>query len=212
MGTIQEAYKWMLTPIKERNLRGNLKTRWENTRISLNNGNWMEAISDMLIKQEIAYAQWLPFHLRETLESWYWREDQRDYPLEKLWGDFCRFHYLPRLVTYSVLVGTVHGGIRSKEYFGYAEGKEDGQYSGLVFGKDGRVYFDDPASSCIPKWPPSRWKKNKNKKAMTEMVAMGVTTARMEETKAMEEAKTVEMAAKAMKNKKKPNAASTARL
>jgi hypothetical protein len=43
----------------------------------------------------------------------------------------------------TVLRDTIAAGIESKDFFGYAAGKEADRYTGLIFGKTGTVYIDE---------------------------------------------------------------------
>jgi len=71
------------------------------------------------------------------------KDDCQDQSIQSLWNDFCRYLYLPRLADSDVLKDTIEAGITTQDFFGYASGKENDRYLGLIFGKSGTVYVDD---------------------------------------------------------------------
>lgn len=87
-------------------------------------------------------TKWSPLYLNSCLDMWYWRGDRQEVLLSALWDDFCSYPYLPRLLDAKVLCSTVGDGVRTKDYFGYADGKEGDRYLGLLFGRQGTVHMD----------------------------------------------------------------------
>ncbi|WP_457573181.1 ATP-binding protein [Desulfolithobacter sp.] len=142
-GALVEAYKWILAPYQEADTRGGVtRLDWEEAKVTAGDANMAGAIAQVLVDNEMLIRQWSPFHLKNELEKWYFRNGRQDIGLLQLWNDFCRYPYLPRLVQSDVLQRTIVEGIRSKDFFAYATGKEEDRYLGLVFGSEGSVYLD----------------------------------------------------------------------
>ena len=143
-GVIDEAYKWILAPYDEPDKKShNFKRHWEEQSVPVTDQNKVEAIVRTLTEQELLIPQWAPPHLKDVLETWYWKEDRRECSLLQLWTDFCQYPYLPRLLESSVLQNTVADAIESRDFFGYATGKDGDRYTGLRFGSAGAVYVDE---------------------------------------------------------------------
>lgn len=143
-GAIVEAYKWILAPYQEPSSKGGVsKLEWETEKVTATTSNMVSAIAQVLAENEMLISSWSPFHLKNELQKWYFKDDGHDYSLLNLWNDFCRYPYLPRLVDSSVLQETVAEGIKGTDFFGYASGKEGDRYLGLVFGSSANVYLDD---------------------------------------------------------------------
>ena len=92
-----------------------------------------------------------PFHLKAVLDTWYWKEGVSDINLNRLWEDFCRYPYFSRLLSEDVLRQTVAAGMASRDFFGYASGKEGDKYLGLCLGTPGTVYLDADSLVVNPK-------------------------------------------------------------
>jgi len=142
-GALVETYKWILAPYQKEDARGGITgLEWEEARVPAGDANMAGAIAQVLVDNEILIRQWSPFHLKNELAKWYFRDGREDIGLLQLWNDFCRYPYLPRLLRSDVLQETVAEGIRGKDFFAYAAGKEQDRYLGLVFGSTGSVYLD----------------------------------------------------------------------
>lgn len=70
--------------------------------------------------------------LKNFLDKFLWG-DEDAIKLNKLWGYFATFYYLPRLVDVNVLLNTVSKGVAA-EKFALAEDFQDGKYLELQFG------------------------------------------------------------------------------
>jgi len=143
-GALCEAYKWVLAPYQEAGKNGGVSNlEWETEKIATTTGNnIVSVIAQVLAENEMLISSWSPFHLKNELGKWYFKNDQHDYGLLNLWNDFCRYPYLPRLVDSSVLQETVIAGIQSTDFFAYAAGVEEERYVGLTFGAKGEVFLD----------------------------------------------------------------------
>ncbi|MFH1114196.1 MAG: hypothetical protein V1792_09770 [Pseudomonadota bacterium] len=102
----------------------------------------METIAKALKENELLIPQWSPIFLKEILQTWFWKEDRPDVLIHKVWDDFCRYPYFPRLVDSGVLQESVSEGIKTTDYFGYATGQDAGRYLGLLSGQAGSVFMD----------------------------------------------------------------------
>jgi hypothetical protein len=140
---IRENYRWLLVPMQEPKAGGGLgPLAWEEARIETSAGTIMDGIRKALQQSEYLITEWSPVFLNACLETWYWRNDQQEILLSTLWDDFCSYPYLPRLLDSKVLCSTVSDGVQSRDYFGYADGKEGEKYLGLLFGQQGPVHMD----------------------------------------------------------------------
>ncbi|MBN1931790.1 MAG: ATP-binding protein [Desulfobacterales bacterium] len=143
-GVISQAYKWVIAPNQEPNPKGGVgKLYWEEHKVSSTNPNIIPAITHVLAENEMLIPRWSPIHLNNELQKWYLKDDRKEISLKTLWNDFCRYPYMPRLVDSNVLRDTVAAGIESKDFFGYASGKDGDRYIGLIYGKSGSVFVDE---------------------------------------------------------------------
>ncbi len=142
---VREAFRWVLAPTQEADRHGGLTpVRWEEFGVPAGTDKVMAAIERGAVENEFVIPRWSPFHLKAVLDTWYWRDGRCDVPLKRLWEDFCRYPYLPRLLAADVLRQAVAEGVKGTEFFGYAQGKDDqGAYVGLVLGEQANVYLDD---------------------------------------------------------------------
>jgi predicted AAA+ superfamily ATPase len=143
-GSVAETYKWLLAPLQEANGKGGVKDlEWEAVKLTPNNGNTIHELVRVMKENELAIAEWSPYHLKSELDKWFFKEARCDYGLQNLWDDFCRYPYLPRLIDREVLQNTVAAGIKTRDFFGYSTGKENNRYTGLKFGESGKIYVDE---------------------------------------------------------------------
>ncbi|MEA3333548.1 MAG: DUF499 domain-containing protein [Pseudomonadota bacterium] len=143
-GALREAYKWLLAPYQKAAGKGVVNSlEWETEKISPTGDNMVPTITQTLADNEMLINNWSPFHLKNELEKWYFKDDRKNYGLLNLWNDFCRYPYLPRLIDSTVLQATVTAGIQSNDFFGYATGVEEDRYMGLVFDAKGSVFLDN---------------------------------------------------------------------
>jgi hypothetical protein len=64
------------------------------------------------------------------------RRARRWAPLD-VWQQSCQQLYLPRLKDDTVFQNTIAAGAESRDFFGFAQGKEDGRYVGFSFARHG---------------------------------------------------------------------------
>ena len=83
------------------------------------------------------------------LDQWFWKEESH-IGLKRVWECLATYLYLPRLCNSDVLLDTVREGVRTQEYFGYADSLDDnGRYTGLQFGSASRSIFLDEQSVLV---------------------------------------------------------------
>jgi hypothetical protein len=84
--------------------------------------------------QERVLSQWAPPLLDMVLQKYWWNRMEA-VRVSDLWDDLCRYVYLPRLESYSVLETSLQAALSSKAWLGYADAFENGQATGLKFGE-----------------------------------------------------------------------------
>lgn len=149
-GMLTEAWKWLLAPAQEPKPSGGVTDLfWEEKMITTSSQNPVDNIFKVLQENELAYPKWAPIHLKNVLQTWFWKGEQTETLVMDFWRACCSYPYLPRLMDSSVLQETISAGVVSTDYFAYANGKEGNKYLGLIFGKQGSVYIDQ-SSLLIP--------------------------------------------------------------
>ena len=106
--------------------------------------------ADRLSADELLIGAWSPLHLQRELDRWIWSSGSLHIALRDLWSHFATYLYLPRLRDQQVLIDTIRDGVRSLDYFGYADGVEDSRYRGLKFGEVASVLVDDSSVVVRP--------------------------------------------------------------
>lgn len=146
-----DAYAWLLVPSQDPEER---EVRWEATRIAGGTQNPIyKAIQKTTQAGDVVRA-WSPIMLKMELDKWLWRESDH-VSLKRVWECLTTYLYLPRLRDVDVLLAAVRDGLRSGEFFAYAEGVEekDGQTRYLVLqsGRDaGSIALDGMAVLVKP--------------------------------------------------------------
>lgn len=75
-------------------------------------------------------------------KNWFWKEDVREVSAQSVWHQSCQQLFLPRLSDDTVFQRTLAAGSESRDFFGFAQGKEEGRYLGFSFGKRTSPFFD----------------------------------------------------------------------
>ncbi|HXF07268.1 MAG TPA: DUF499 domain-containing protein [Candidatus Acidoferrales bacterium] len=133
---IREAYKWLLTPLQEaRPGKGLSDVMWEHFPLNPSAPNWSQEIERVLKENELLISEWAPIHLAKVLRDWFWKDDAKETSALNVWQQTCQQLYLPRLKDDTVFRTTMAAGAESREFFGFAQGKEDGRYIGFSYGK-----------------------------------------------------------------------------
>lgn len=133
---IRETYKWLLVPGQEALPgRGLSEVQWQ--ALSLNAGapNWSQEIERVLKENELLITVWAPIHLARMLREWFWKDGVKEAPALNVWQQSCQQLYLPRLKDDGVFRDALVSGSDSRDFFGFAQGKEGDRYLGFSFGK-----------------------------------------------------------------------------
>ncbi len=140
---IRETYKWMLAPMQEaRPGKGLSDIQWEHLQVNPGAPNLSQEIERVLKENELLICEWAPIHLAKLLKDWFWKADIAEANALNVWQQSCQQLYLPRLKDDAVFQRTLAAGAESRDFFGFAQGKEDGQYVGFSYGKRTALFMD----------------------------------------------------------------------
>jgi predicted AAA+ superfamily ATPase len=140
---IRETYKWIVAPMQEaRPGKGLSELRWEHFQINPGAQNWSQEIEHVLKENELLIIEWAPIHLAKVLKDWFWKEDIKEANALNVWQQSCQQLYLPRLKDDTVFQTTMAAGAESRDFFGFAQGKENGRYIGFSYGKRTSLIMD----------------------------------------------------------------------
>ena len=140
---IRETYKWLLAPMQEaRPGKGLSEVQWEHFPVNPGAQNLSQEIERVLKENELLITEWAPIHLAKVLKDWFWKEDIKEISALNVWQQSCQQLYLPRIKDDTAFQHTMTVGAESRDFFGFAQGKEDGRYAGFSFGKRTSLFFD----------------------------------------------------------------------
>lgn len=140
---IRETYKWMVAPMQEaRPGKGLSEIQWEHFQINPGALNLSQEIERVLKENELLISEWAPIHLATVLKNWFWKDDVKDTSALNVWQQSCQQLYLPRLKDDTAFQLTLAAGAESRDFFGFAQGKEEGRYLGFSFGKRTSPFLD----------------------------------------------------------------------
>lgn len=140
---IRETYKWIVAPMQEaRPGRGLSDIQWEHFPINPGAQNLSQEIERVLKDNELLITEWAPIHLATVLKTWFWKEDVKETAALNVWQQTCQQLYLPRLRDDAAFQHTLAAGAESRDFFGFAQAKEDGRYLGFTYGKRTSVFLD----------------------------------------------------------------------
>ncbi len=140
---IRETYKWMVAPMQEvRPGKGLSEIQWEHFQVNPSAQNLSQEIERVLKENELLITEWAPIHLTNVLKNWFWKEETKETSALNVWQQSCQQLYLPRLKDDTVFQHTLAVGAESRDFFGVAQGKEDGRYVGFSFGKCTSLFLD----------------------------------------------------------------------
>jgi hypothetical protein len=149
---IKESYKWLLTPMQEARLgKGISDISWEHFQINPAAVNRMQEIEHILKDNELLITDWAPVHLANLLKTWFWKEDMPAVSAMDIWHKSCAYLYLPRLRDADVLRQTMAAGAGSRDFFGFAYGREGERYLGFHFGRTTSPILDESLLLVEPK-------------------------------------------------------------
>lgn len=141
---IRETYKWIIAPMQEaRPGKGLSEIRWEHFQLNAGTQNLSQDIERVLKENELLITEWAPIHLAKMLKDWFWKDEVKHvHPLE-VWQQTCKQLYLPRLKEDTVFQATLGAGAESRDFFGFAQGREEERYIGFTYGKRTSLIMDD---------------------------------------------------------------------
>jgi len=140
---IRETYKWIVAPMQEaRPGKGLSDIRWEHFPVNPSAQNFSQEIEHVLKENELLITEWAPVHLATVLKAWFWKENIKEANALNVWQQTCQQLYLPRLRDDSVFHHTLTAGAESRDFFGFAQGKEDSRYLGFSIGRRTSVFLD----------------------------------------------------------------------
>ena len=133
---IRETYKWILAPMQEARPGKSLsELRWEYFQVNSGAQNWSQEVERVLKENELLINEWAPIHLAKVLKDWFWKDGAKETSALNVWQKSCQQLYLPRLKDDTVFRMTMAAGAESRDFFGFAQGKEDGRYVGFSYGE-----------------------------------------------------------------------------
>jgi len=140
---IRETYKWMVAPMQEaRPGKGLSEIQWEHFQVNPGAPNLSQEIERVLKENELLITEWAPIHLATVLKNWFWKDGIKETNALNVWQQSCQQLYLPRLSDDKAFQHTLAAGAESRDFFGFAQGKEDGRYVGFTFGKRTSLFMD----------------------------------------------------------------------
>jgi len=140
---VRETYKWLLAPMQEaRPGKAMSEVQWEHFPLNPGAPNPSQEIERVLKENELLINEWAPIHLAGVLKTWFWKDDVREVSALDVWQKSCQYLYLPRLKDDVSFQTTVGAGADSRDFFGIAQGKDEGRYVGFSFGKKTSVFMD----------------------------------------------------------------------
>jgi predicted AAA+ superfamily ATPase len=152
---IRETYKWIVAPMQEaRPGKGLSDLRWEHFQVNPSAQNWSQEVERVLKENELLINEWAPIHLAKVLKEWFWKDDAKESSALNVWQQSCQQLYLPRLRDDVVFQMTLAAGAESRDFFGFAQGREDGRYVGFSYGKrtspilDASLVLIDPIAAA----------------------------------------------------------------
>lgn len=133
---VREAYKWILAPVQDAKPgQGISDIRWEHFALNPGTASLSQEIENVLKDNELLISHWAPIHLHNILKTWFWKDGVNEVSALDVWQKTNCYLYLPRLKNDGVFQTAIATGAVSKDFFGLAYAKEDGEYKGFSFGE-----------------------------------------------------------------------------
>ena len=136
----RECYKWLLCP--GQHVPNEPKIEVEAFPLNTGGSGLGSEIERACTDNELVITAWSPVHLRESLQTLYWKTDRPAVGALAFWEDTLRYIYLPRLKNREVLAQAIAKGSASLDFFGTAYGYHDGKFDGFTLG-NANVQLDD---------------------------------------------------------------------
>ncbi len=133
---VRETYKWLLAPVQDaRPGKGLSDLMWEPFALNPGAANWSQEVERVLKENELLISEWAPIHLTRVLKAWFWKDGAQDVSALSVWQQSCQQLYLPRLKDDTVFLHTLAAGAGSRDFFGFAQGKEADRYLGFSYAR-----------------------------------------------------------------------------
>jgi len=133
---IQDAYSWLLMPSQI----GTSPVSWSAFQVT--GKNPVSKAAQKMREDEYLVHALSPRILSMEMDQYKLWKDREAIPVRELWEDYTRYLYLHRLVSYNVLLETLESGIKSGEFFGYADGQDaSGHNQNLCYGSNGYLHI-----------------------------------------------------------------------
>ena len=165
---LYEAYRWLLQPKQQ----GTEPMSWDIKSVTNGGlgsvGSLPQRVVNRLESDGELIRQWAPIHLKAELDKWIWKDGQPHVSLKQVWAYMAIYLYFPRLTESKVLVEAVKAGLRTKDYFGYADGVEGERYLGLVFGEAPQMVVMDDTSVLVRREVAAKQKEQETPEIPTE--------------------------------------------
>ncbi len=140
---VREAYRWLLAPMQlAQPGKGLSEIQWEHFSLNAGAQSLSQEIERVLKENELLITQWAPVHLATILKSWFWKNDVKESSALNVWQQSCQQLYLPRLKDDTVFQQTLAAGAESRDFFGFAQGREGDRYIGFSFGQRAPLILD----------------------------------------------------------------------
>lgn len=140
---VRETYKWMIAPMQEAKPgKGLSEIQWEHFQVNPGAPNLSQEIERVLKENELLITEWAPIHLAKVLRDWFWKDDVKQVSALNVWQQSCQQLYLPRIKDDTAFQNTMAMGTESRDFFGFAQGKEDDRYVGFSFDQRTSLILD----------------------------------------------------------------------
>jgi hypothetical protein len=149
---VRETFKWLLAPLQEAKLgKGISEIQWDHFQINPAATNRTEEIEKVLKEHELLITEWAPVHLAKMLQTWFWKDDLSAVSALETWQKTCCYLYLPRLREADTLRATIAAGVSSRDFFGVAYSREEGNFQGFNFAHNTTPILDASLLLIEPK-------------------------------------------------------------
>ena len=153
---LDDAYKWLLVPEQ----KGTDPVEWNVSSVTSGGlgsiGSLPQRASNKVVTDGLLITTWSPLLLKRELDEWMWKDGKPHIGLKQAWSYLTTYMYFSRLRDVNVLVEAVKNGVRTRDYFGYADGIEGERYLGLVFGEPARSVTVDDISVLVQPEPAAK--------------------------------------------------------
>jgi predicted AAA+ superfamily ATPase len=145
---IREVYKWLLVPEMTEQAK---EPTWQQFQLNTSSSSFLSDIEKILKDNELLILQWAPIHLSNLLKKWFWGSGETVCKAQEVWQKMGCLLYLPRLRSESVFSDAMSAGAASRDFFGFASGKEEEKYVGFSFGSPYSPILDSTLLLIDPK-------------------------------------------------------------